>query len=383
MTSVPIAGGVVAEPVRVRRLTDQEGQKLQQIVRRGSISSVRYRRAMMLLASAGGNRVPVIAQLVQADEDTVRDVIHRFNEIGLACLDPRWAGGRPRLLTLDDEDFVIQTATTRPTKLGQPFTRWSIRKLAAYLRRVHGRIIRIGREALRCLLLRRGITFQRTKTWKESPDPERDAKLDRIEEVLERFPDRVFAFDEFGPLGIRPTAGSCWAKQGKPDRLPATYRRTHGVTYFHGCYSVGDDTLWGVNRRRKGTANTLAELKSIRAARPDGAPIYIILDNLSAHTGADVRRWAKKNKIELCFTPTYASWANPIEAHFGPLRQFTLANSHHRSHPAQTRALHRYLHWRNANARHPDVLAAQRKERARIRSEKGIRWGGRPLTAAA
>ena len=125
VTSVPTAGGVVAEPVRVRRLTDQEGQKLQQIVRRGSTSSVRYRRAMMLLASAGGNRVPVIAQLVQADEDTVRDVIHRFNEMGLACLDPRWAGGRPRLLSPDDEDFVVPTATTRPTKLGQPFTRWS------------------------------------------------------------------------------------------------------------------------------------------------------------------------------------------------------------------------------------------------------------------
>lgn len=114
----------MAEPVRVRRLTDQEGQKLQQIVRRGSTNSARYRRAMMLLASAGGNRVPVIAQLVQADEDTVRDVIHRFNEIGLAALDPRWAGGRPRLLSPDDEDFVVQTASTRPTKLGQPFTRW-------------------------------------------------------------------------------------------------------------------------------------------------------------------------------------------------------------------------------------------------------------------
>ena len=108
----------MAEPIRVRRLTDQEGRK-QQIVRRGGTSSVRYRRAMMLLESAGGNRVPVIAQLVQADEDTVREVIHRFNEIGLACLDPRWAGGRPRLLTPDDEDFVVQTATTRPNKLGQ------------------------------------------------------------------------------------------------------------------------------------------------------------------------------------------------------------------------------------------------------------------------
>lgn len=48
-------------------------------------------------------------------------------------------------------------------------------------------------------------------------------------------------------------------------------------------------------------------------------PIYIILGNLSAHTGANIRRWAKKNKVELCFTATYTSWANPIEAHFGPL----------------------------------------------------------------
>ncbi|MES9588442.1 IS630 family transposase [Streptomyces sp. NPDC007076] len=314
--------------------------------------------------------------------DTVRDVIHRFNEIGLACLDPQWAGGRPRLLSPDDEDFVIQTATTRPTKLGQPFTRWSIRKLSAYLRRVHGRVIRIGREALRCLLARRGVTFQRTKTWEEPTDPDRDAKLDRIEHVMDHFPDRVFAFDEFGPLGIRPTGGSCWAEQGRPDRVPATYHRTHGVTCFHGCYSIGEDTLWGVNRNRKGTTNSLAARRSIRAARPDGAPIYVIMDNLSAHKGAKIRRWAWKNKVELCFTPTNASWANPIEAHFRPLRQFTLANSNHPNHTVQTRELHRHLRWRNANARHPDLLAAQRRERARIRSEKGLRWGGRPLAAA-
>jgi Transposase and inactivated derivatives len=286
-------------------------------------------------ATAEGYRL--IAQLVQADEDTVRDVIHAFNEKGLACLDPRWAGGRPRQLSDEDEDFVIATAITRPVKLGQPFTRWSLRKLVAYLRKVHGRVIRIGREALRCLLARRGVTFQRTKTWKESPDPERETKLDRIEYVLDCFPDRVFAFDEFGPLGIRPTAGSGWAEQRRPDRLPATYHRTHGVRYFHGCYSVGDDRLWGVNRRKKGAVNTLVALKSIRAARPNGAPIYVIMDNLSAHKGADIRRWAKKHKVELCFTPTYASWANPIEAHFGPLRQFTIANSHHPNHTVQTR----------------------------------------------
>lgn len=84
----------------------------------------------------------------------------------------------------------------------------------------------------------------------------------------------------------------------------ATYHRTHGVTYFHGCCSVGDDTLCGVNRQHKGTVNTLAALKSIRAARPDGAPVSVILDNLSAHTGPAIRRWATRNKVELCFTPT-------------------------------------------------------------------------------
>jgi hypothetical protein len=44
----------------------------------------------MLLASAGGNRVPVIARLVQADEDTVRDVIHRFTGLPGPSV-----GGRP------------------------------------------------------------------------------------------------------------------------------------------------------------------------------------------------------------------------------------------------------------------------------------------------
>ncbi|GAA1330943.1 hypothetical protein GCM10009647_070650 [Streptomyces sanglieri] len=112
----------------------------------------------MLLASAGGNSVPVIARLVPAGEDTVRHVIHRFNEIGSACLDPRQAGSRPRLLSDDDEDFVIQTATTRPVKLGQLFTRWSVRNLSEHLRRNVARLIRIGREALRCLLKRRDVT---------------------------------------------------------------------------------------------------------------------------------------------------------------------------------------------------------------------------------
>ena len=376
----------MSKPVRVRRLTDAEGRALQRIVRRGGSRSeksiVKWRRAVVVHASAGGNTVGVIARLVATSEDRVREMIHRFNEMGMASLDPQWAGGRPRLITTDDVAFIVETAKTRPETLGEPFTRWSIRKLVRYLSANEHRVVKIGRERLRQLLAAHGVTFQRTKTWKESNDPDRDVKLDRIDQVINEYPDRTFAFDEFGPLNIRPVGGSCWAPRSEPQRQAANYHKLHGVRQFHGCYSVGDDTLFGVVRRRKSAVNTLAALRSIRAARPDGEPIYVILDNLSAHKGPTIRKWAQRNRVELCFTPTYTSWANPIEAHFGPLREFVLNNSHHPNHVVLTRRLHAYLRWRNSNARDPHVLEAQRRERRRVRSEKQQRWG-RPTKKAA
>jgi hypothetical protein len=82
------------------------------------------------------------------------------------------------------------------------------------------------------------------------------------------------------------------------------------------------------------------------------------------------------------FTPANASWANPIEAQFGPVRTFVLGGSDHRNHTVLARRLQEYLRWRNANARHPDILAAQRRERARVRSERQQRWGRPKLKAA-
>ena len=122
----------MAEPVRARRLTDQEGRRLLQIVRRGKHGSVRVRRAMIIMASAPGTLVPAIARPVAADVDTVRDVIHTFSAKGLAALDPRWAGGRPRLISDGDIEVIVTAARIRPEKPVQPFTHWSLRKLAGH-----------------------------------------------------------------------------------------------------------------------------------------------------------------------------------------------------------------------------------------------------------
>jgi DDE superfamily endonuclease len=135
-------------------------------------------------------------------------------------------------------------------------------------------------------------------------------------------------------------------------------------------------------RARKGADHTLAALKSIRAARSGGYRLYVILDNLSANKTPAIRAWARHANVELCFTPANASWANPIEPQFGPLRTFVLSGSDHPHHTALARRMQDYLRWRNANARHPDVLAAQRRERARARSQRQQRWG-RPNIKAA
>lgn len=89
-----------------------------------------------------------------------------------------------------------------------------------------------------------------------------------------------------------------------------------------------------------------------------------------------MRSYAPSWKLKVLTPVSYAS-------RMWPLRQFTLAHSIHPNHTVQTGELHRYLRWRDQNARHPDVLAAQRRERARVRTEKGIRWAGRPLPVTA
>ena len=112
----------MATPVKVRRLSDEEGRQLQRIVRRGGgkadKSIVKWRRALVVLSSAGGNDVAVIARLVQTSPDRVREMIHFFNDKGMRVLDPQWAGGRPRRTTTEQRNHIITTAKKRPTSLG-------------------------------------------------------------------------------------------------------------------------------------------------------------------------------------------------------------------------------------------------------------------------
>ena len=161
----------------------------------------------------------------------------------------------------------------------------------------------------------------------------------------------TISFDEFGPLEVRPQHGQCWRSTSRPRRLPATYTRKHGVRHWLAFYDIHADKLWGYTRRRKRAIEILAVLKRMRRRYPLKQRIHLILDNLSAHGTPEVRRWCRKNNVHLIWTPTNASWLNPIECQFTPVKEFVIRNSNYADHGEISKALKRYADYRNRYAR--------------------------------
>ncbi len=209
----------MAERVYVRDLTPDEGQKLLGIVRRGSGSVVRWRRAQIVLWSAQRMSVPAIAEIAFTSQDRVREVIHNFNADGFDSLAPKYSGGRPAKFTLPERREIKKIALARPTDHGLPFSTWSLSKLAEFLV-AEGVVDDISHEGLRVLLREEGVSFQVIKTFKASNDPDFEEKKNRILELYAIAdghvapgpddPSVVICMDEFGPLNLQPHPGKQW-----------------------------------------------------------------------------------------------------------------------------------------------------------------------------
>ncbi len=161
----------------------------------------------------------------------------------------------------------------------------------------------------------------------------------------------TLCYDEFGPLEIRPQPGVSWCPTQRPKRLPANYSRRQGVVYWMAFYDLHGNRLWGYTRRRKRAEEFLDVLRRMRRQYPREQRIHLILDNLSAHKTPQVRRWCRAHRVHLIWTPTNASWLNPIECQFTPVKEFVIRGSHYPDHQALRRALDRYARYRNQHAR--------------------------------
>ncbi len=369
------------ERLRVREISNEEGNRLLRIVRRSSGSVVTWRRAQMVLLSAQGMDVEQIARVAFTSPDRVRDVINNFNDDGFESLYPKYSGGRPPTFTLPQRQQIKKIALSRPVDHGLPFSTWSLTKLAEFLV-AEGVVDDISHEGLRDLLRKEGVSFQVIKTFKQSNDPDYEAKKNRVLELYdiadgkappgEDDPSVVICMDEFGPLNLLPRPGKQWAPvvarkdKGSPAsprrrRRRATYRRTQGVRHLFAALDLRTDKMYGHVKANKNRTTFLAFCRYLRSLYPPNVRIALVLDNFSPHlsTRKDQRvgNWAAANNVELAYVPTNASFLNRIECQFTALRYFALDGTDHRSHEEQNSMIRRYIAWRNRHTDNEELRA--------------------------
>jgi transposase len=353
---------VVMRPpsVFVRELLPEEGNRLKRLSRKAA-SEVKRERALICWASATRMSPQQIAALVGTDESHVRKVIHAFNERGFASLDPEPRGGRPRRITAEQRARIVAVAGARPDTLGVPATRWSLKRLARYLR--EQRIVEISPAHLGRILADAGLSFQRTRTWKASPDPDYEAKAARVLALYATAPADgvVISFDQMGPISLRPHAGAGWAPRKRPERQRATYNRRHGTRYVFGAYDVHGDRLRVRLRPRRRGSDNLAFMRQIRASYPARQRIYWVQDNLSANWTPDIQAFAAANNMKLVPTPTYASYLNRVECHFLPISEFVVKNADYLDWDAFAHALARHVSYRNGPHRDQRLTDLERR----------------------
>jgi transposase len=347
--------------VFVRPLVHEEAVRLKRLSRRARHESTRQ-RAAVLLASNVRMPVPQIAEMWHTDPSWVRKVIHEFNERGLESLRPRYRGGRPRRITTEQRQRIVSVAGARPDAQGVPLTRWSLPRLAVQL---GGEGIVVSPRHLGTLLAEAGLSFQRTRTWKASPDPDYEEKAARILALCEQPPrdGPVVSFDQMGPVSLRPTAGAGWAPLGRPERQRADYNRRAGTRYVFGAYDVHADRLRVRLRPRRAGDDVLSFMRQIRLAYPSRRRIYWIQDNLSANWVPTIRAFAAANRIELVPTPTYASYLNPVECHFAALTEFVLCNADYLDWEAFGHALAQHVRYRNSDHRNQRIVTTEARYR--------------------
>ena len=128
--------------------------------------------AVQVVAFSGqGMRVQEIADRLFLHEEYVRELIRRFNRGSFDALRPRQRTGRPPKYSEEEISMILELLTWRPQDLGKGYRAWSLRKLADFIVET-GIVKEMSRSTLGRILQEHGASFQRTKTWKESSDPE-------------------------------------------------------------------------------------------------------------------------------------------------------------------------------------------------------------------
>jgi transposase len=169
------------KPLYVRKMTNEEVEKLKDGLRTSSAFTVR--RSQILLKSHSGQKAQEIAQEIHCSDQTVREVIRAFENEGLKCLQEK---SRARL----DQQALIDAAGIKrlreiiklsPRTFGYETSVWT-RPILAEVLYQEGHTQRVVSPSnITDSLKRVGIAWRRAKDWVRSPDPHYEHRKKEVE----------------------------------------------------------------------------------------------------------------------------------------------------------------------------------------------------------
>jgi putative transposase len=268
-------------------------------------------RANVILLSLEGLSLDSIIAKTGLSRRAVNKWRNRFRQLGIEGLKDAPRSGKPIVISAEKRAMVVKKACEKPQG---GYTNWSQKRIAKDVGMSQGMVCRILKNA--------DLKPHKTDYWcGKSPDPEFETKMLTIVGLYLNPPKNavVLCVDEKTQMqALDRTQPELPLKAGLPKRQTSTYKR-NGTVALIAALAVHSGEITGQTIDSNNAENFLKFLKKIdRTYR--NKKLHIIVDNLSIHKNKIVKEWlSKKRKIQLHYTPTYASWLNQIEIWFNIL----------------------------------------------------------------
>jgi transposase len=272
-------------------------------------------QAKGLLLAADGVANQEIARRCEVDSDTVRRWRTRFADQGVDGVGviAKGRGRKPSIAAGTVEEVVRLTHKELPA---DGSTHWSTRSMAARAG--------IGKDAVARIWADHGLKPWKTDTFKLSNDPRFEEKLVDVVGLYLNPPARavVFSFDEKTQCqALDRTQPSLPMKRGRAGTMTHDYKRNGTIDLFAAMNLATGEVLTDLRKSHAG-ADVLRFFKQIDASVPRGLSVHVVLDNLSAHSTPEIKKWLAhrgRRRWHLHYTPTSSSWLNLIERWFKEL----------------------------------------------------------------
>ena len=271
-------------------------------------------RARLILALAEGRTYSQIMASLGTTAPTISRWKQRFEQDGLAGLDPRHKGSQPRVAHAAVQAKVARKSHLMPT---DGSTHWSCRNMAQALKLSISTVQRVWAQAR--------FKPLRLDRYMVSNDPRFEEKAADIIGLYMNPPQHaaVFCVDEkTASQALDRLDPVLPLSPGRAERHGFEYYR-HGTLSLYAALDVKTGQVHGMTAARHTSRDFIAFLEGLVERTPTWAKeIHVVLDNLSAHKTKDVAQFlAEHPRVRFHFTPTYSSWLNQVELWFAKIQR--------------------------------------------------------------